>query len=79
MVKRASELKSGECGKVTSIDRQDALGIRLQELGLIPGTPVRFIRLASHKGPMEIFVRGYNLTLGLKEAESIWVRTDIEA
>ena len=47
---------------------------RLMEMGLLVGTPVELIRFAPLGDPLEIKVRGYNLTLRKSEAEQIWVR-----
>lgn len=74
MVKRVSELNQGEMGCISSIGNRDALGIRLMEMGLIPGTFIKSLRKSSKQGLMEISVRGYNLTLGLTEAQTIYVR-----
>lgn len=46
---------------------------RLLEMGLIVGTPVQLIRFAPLGDPVEIKVRGYNLTLRRHEAEQILV------
>lgn len=46
---------------------------RLMEMGLIIGTPVELIRFAPLGDPVEIRVRGYNLTLRKHEAEQILV------
>jgi Fe2+ transport system protein FeoA len=43
------------------------------ELGLVVGTPVEVIRFAPMGDPVEIRVRGYNLTLRKHEAEQILV------
>jgi ferrous iron transport protein A len=48
---------------------------RLMEMGLLVGTPVELVRFAPLGDPVEIKVRGYNLTLRKHEAEQIWVRT----
>ncbi len=48
---------------------------RLQEMGLLVGTPVTLVRFAPLGDPVEIKVRGYYLTLRKHEAEQIWVRT----
>lgn len=48
---------------------------RLMEMGLLVGTPVELVRFAPLGDPVEIKVRGYNLTLRRQEAEQIWVRT----
>jgi ferrous iron transport protein A len=49
---------------------------RLMEMGLLVGTPVELVRFAPLGDPVEIRVRGYNLTLRKHEAEQILVRTD---
>ena len=47
---------------------------RLMEMGLLVGTPVELVRFAPLGDPVEIKVRGYNLTLRKQEAEQIWVK-----
>ncbi len=74
MNKRISELKPGEKGSIVNVGRDDALGIRLMEMGLTPETEVRFIRQASSRGPFQIFVRGYEMTIGFPEARIICVQ-----
>ena len=49
---------------------------RLMEMGLLVGTSVELVRFAPLGDPVEIRVRGYNLTLRKHEAEQILVRTD---
>ena len=44
------------------------------EMGLLVGTPVELVRFAPLGDPVEIKVRGYNLTLRKQEAEQIWVK-----
>ena len=46
---------------------------RLMEMGLLVGTPVELVRFAPLGDPVEIKVRGYNLTLRKHEAEQIFV------
>jgi ferrous iron transport protein A len=46
---------------------------RLMEMGLLVGTPVELVRFAPLGDPVEIKVRGYNLTLRKHEAEQVWV------
>lgn len=50
---------------------------RLMEMGLLVGTQIELVRFAPMGDPVEIKVRGYNLTLRKHEAEQIWVRTDV--
>lgn len=49
---------------------------RLMEMGLLVGTSVELVRFAPLGDPVEIKVRGYNLTLRKHEAEQILVRSD---
>ena len=46
---------------------------RLMEMGLLVGTKVELVRFAPLGDPVEIKVRGYNLTLRKHEAEQIFV------
>jgi Fe2+ transport system protein FeoA len=46
---------------------------RLMEMGLLVGTQVELVRFAPLGDPVEIKVRGYNLTLRKHEAEQIFV------
>jgi Fe2+ transport system protein FeoA len=47
---------------------------RLMEMGLLVGTSVELVRFAPLGDPVEIKVRGYNLTLRKHEAEQILVK-----
>ncbi len=47
---------------------------RLMEMGLLVGTQVELVRFAPLGDPVEIKVRGYNLTLRKHEAEQILVQ-----
>ena len=47
---------------------------RLMEMGLLVGTTVELVRFAPLGDPVEIKVRGYNLTLRKHEAEQILVK-----
>ncbi|HMP83715.1 MAG TPA: FeoA family protein [Verrucomicrobiota bacterium] len=48
---------------------------RLMEMGLLLGTKVELVRFAPLGDPVEIKVRGYNLTLRKSEADQIYVKT----
>jgi ferrous iron transport protein A len=50
---------------------------RLMEMGLLVGTSVELVRFAPLGDPVEIKVRGYNLTLRKQEAEQIWVHSNV--
>jgi ferrous iron transport protein A len=55
--------------KVSSASRA-----RLMEMGLLVGTKIELVRFAPLGDPVEIKVRGYNLTLRKIEAEQILVK-----
>lgn len=66
-----SELRPGEGGRVQRIEGHPGARQRLQEMGLVRGTPVRFVRVAPLGDPIEIQVRGYHLSLRRREAEGV--------
>lgn len=45
-------------------------------MGLIPKTKVKTVKIAPLGDPMQILVRGYELTLRLEEAKKITVEKD---
>jgi Fe2+ transport system protein FeoA len=49
---------------------------RLMEMGLLVGTRVELVRFAPLGDPVEIKVRGYNLTLRKHEADQIFVKSN---
>ena len=70
-----TSLTLGSTGTVSEIKLPPANRPRLMEMGLLVGTAVELVRFAPLGDPVEIKVRGYNLTLRRQEAEQIWVRT----
>ena len=51
---------------------------RLMEMGLVPGTKIELVRFAPLGDPVEIRVRGYNLTLRKHEAAQVLVSVDAQ-
>ena len=66
-----ADLKKGETRTVVSVRGEDAITRRLMEMGVIPGVSVRMVKSAPFGDPVEINVRGYNLALRKREAESV--------
>jgi ferrous iron transport protein A len=66
----------GASATVTEIKVPPASRARLMEMGLLVGTKVELVRFAPMGDPVEIKVRGYNLTLRKSEAEQILVNTN---
>jgi len=69
-----SSVAVGTTATVTEIKLPPASRPRLMEMGLLVGTPVELVRFAPLGDPVEIKVRGYNLTLRKSEAEQILVK-----
>ncbi len=68
-----AELKPGECGFIARLLGQSSGKIRLLEMGLTPGVHVKVLRIAAFGGPLDIEVRGYNLSLRREEASAVWL------
>ena len=66
----------GATATVAEIKLPPASRPRLMEMGLLVGTSVELVRFAPLGDPVEIKVRGYNLTLRKHEAEQIFVRAN---
>ncbi len=68
-----SELTPGQLATIESFSGDPDRMRRLREMGLLPGTRVKFLRWAPLGDPLEIELRGYKLSLRRHEAELIEV------
>ena len=71
-----NELKIGTTAVITAVGGDGALRCRLLDMGIIPKTRVTLQKVAPMGDPIEIRVRGYELTLRVEEAEKIEVEVD---
>jgi ferrous iron transport protein A len=71
-----SALAVGASAIVREFPKSGTAFIRLREMGLLAGTRVTLIRAAPMGDPLEIKVRGYNLTLRKSEAEHVLVEVE---
>ena len=71
-----NELNPSQSGVITEVGGEGALRCRLLDMGLIPKTKVRLIKTAPMGDPIEIEVRGYNLTLRTDDAKKIEIITE---
>lgn len=71
--KKLSSAAPGQRVRITGIKLPPTVHQRLLEMGLIVGTECAVVRFAPLGDPMEIRVRGYNLSLRLAEAEGVAV------
>lgn len=66
-------LSAGHRATVRHLPEDGATFLRLREMGLLPGTPIRLLRVAPLGDPLEIEVRGSRLSLRRAEAAEIVV------
>ena len=67
-----NELKIGDSGVITAVGGEGALRCLL-DMGLTPRTLVTLRKVAPMGDPIEIHVRGYELTLRVEDARQITV------
>jgi ferrous iron transport protein A len=66
-------LPTGALANVVTVTGTDALATRLQDLGLLPGTPVEVLRRAPFGDPLLVRLHGYRLALRHEEARRVEV------
>jgi ferrous iron transport protein A len=71
-MKKLSDLQIGQIGIIDSFEK-DEIFIKLMEMGCVPGEKVRVEQIAPLGDPISISVAGYNLSLRLDEANSIFI------
>lgn len=65
------QLKPGERGTVTEIIGQPGIVQRLMEMGITEGEEIEVVRLAPLGDPLEVRIRGYELSLRKSEAKHV--------
>ncbi|MGI6184743.1 MAG: FeoA family protein [Candidatus Fimadaptatus sp.] len=68
---KLGEMKIGQEALITAVGGQGALRRRLLDMGLTPHTRVRVNKFAPMGDPMELTLRGYELTLRIADANEI--------
>ena len=66
-----SKLGIGEKGIITAVRGEGAIRRRLFDMGITPGAEVYLRKKAPFGDPIEISIRGYELTLRKSEASQI--------
>ena len=70
---RLSELSKGESAVIQKVGGEGALRLRFLDMGIIPRTHITLMKVAPMGDPIEIRLRGYELTLRKDEADWIEV------
>ena len=68
------DLKVGETAAISRIHTTGALKQRFMDMGITKGTEVKVIKIAPLGDPIEIEIRGYNLSIRKGDAEKIEMR-----
>jgi len=74
-----SELSAGQEASILEISGERSFRRRLLELGLLPGTPLRLLRVAPLGDPLELSVRGTCLSIRKREAAQIQITQEAKA
>ena len=73
-----NKLEVGKTAVIRSVGGKGELRLRLVDMGLIPHTRVKMQKIAPMGDPLEIQVRGYELTLRAEDAEGIEIEPEEE-
>lgn len=73
-MKYLSELEIGERGTVVAVNGEGAIRRRLFDMGITPGAEVYLRKKAPLGDPIEIAIRGYELTLRKTEAAHVEIK-----
>jgi Fe2+ transport system protein FeoA len=65
------DLKIGQSGTIRQVGGEGALRLRFLDMGLIPGTKVQLQKVAPMGDPIQIYLRGYELTIRREDARKI--------
>jgi ferrous iron transport protein A len=72
-VRTLDALKQGDRARVVEIFGDDAVAVRLMEMGLVEGEEIEHLGSAPLGDPVEFLIRGYRLSLRLAEARRVQV------
>ena len=70
-----NDLTLGQSAVITAVGGEGALRCRLLDMGLIPHTRVTLQKVAPMGDPIEITIRGYELTL--RKTEAVCVNMEV--
>lgn len=68
-----TDLKINQDANIIDVEGKGPLRRRLLEMGILPNTLIRVIKKAPLGDPLEISIRGYELSLRKEDAKSIKV------
>lgn len=66
-----TQLKSGQRVAVVDVEGDDAISMRIMEMGITPGAIATYLGTAPWGDPLQVEVRGYKVSLRLSEAARV--------
>ena len=73
-MKTLGDVKVGDTATIAKLHGEGALRRHLMDLGLIKGTQFKVVKVAPLGDPVQITVRGYELSIRKEEAAIVEVR-----
>ena len=70
------KLPIGRSGVIKAVGGEGDLRLHLLDMGVIPKTKIRVTRVAPMGDPVEVFLRGYTLSLRLEDAAKVEVEAE---
>ena len=74
---RLSDLKQGQTGTIRQVGGGGQLRQHILDMGLIQGTEITYMKAAPMGDPIEIHLRGYELTIRIDDAKKIEVDKEV--
>jgi len=68
------QLPEGQTATILDVDGDDAVAVRLLEMGLTDGELIRSLGAAPLGDPLEFEVRGYRISLRITEARRVRIK-----
>lgn len=77
-MKTLKQAKVGDCVKVVKLHGEGAVKRRIMDMGITKGVEIKVRRVAPLGDPMEVTVRGYELSLRKADAQMIEIESFLE-
>lgn len=68
-----AELKDGQTAQIVRVGKAGSVRKRIVDMGAVRGTPVKVVKVAPLGDPIEVKIKGYNLTMRKSEAATVEV------
>ena len=75
MARTLDQLPEGRAATIVDVDGDDAVAVRLLEMGLTDGALIQSLGAAPLGDPLEFEVRGYRISLRITEARRVQIRS----